>query len=313
MNWRQRIFGSGRAKQAQRLRHRDNPLILERLEDRLAPTSAPTHRISDLQGKPNACRRSIVPGCFCHVLLLRMSCLFFPFFMGNSAVSSTRFGATDGLSNRCSMRQNPQQRSTAILTVCWGAWIGGTILIVLSWGGIVPNDIGWVGFGVAGVAALISYIPAVSSPAASRGETDGAFALNDPMLNSQDRHYQTAMDQFRQGATLIYRGVGFAFCEPNEIAATLMASHPAADMDDSRVLEDAAHARKAFEDLEQRSSHFAFAVRDRVFRVSLFCDYGKERVEICRIRGDSIRWLIDRHEQGGQPLSESLTARRPMQ
>jgi hypothetical protein len=212
-----------------------------------------------------------------------------------------------------SMRHNPQQRSTAALTVCWGAWIGGTILIVLSWCGVVPNEIGWIGWGIAGIAALISYVPSISSPAVSQSGTEGGFALTDPMLNAQDRHYQTALDQFGQGATLIYRGVGFALCEPNEIAAALMASHPAADMDDNRVLVDAEHARKAFEDLEQRSSHFAFAVRDRAFRTSLFCDYGNERVEICRIRGDSIRWLIDRKEHGGSSISESVTARRPWQ
>jgi hypothetical protein len=39
---------------------------------------------------------------------------------------------------------------------CWLLWIGGTILIIASWGEIVTPAIGWIGFGVALTGTLLS-------------------------------------------------------------------------------------------------------------------------------------------------------------
>jgi hypothetical protein len=41
---------------------------------------------------------------------------------------------------------------------CWGMWIGGTILIVASWVDIVSPTVGWVGFGVALLGTLLSFV-----------------------------------------------------------------------------------------------------------------------------------------------------------
>ena len=40
--------------------------------------------------------------------------------------------------------------------IIWVAWWLGTIVIVLSWMKIIPNQIGWIGFIVSGLATLIS-------------------------------------------------------------------------------------------------------------------------------------------------------------
>ena len=45
-----------------------------------------------------------------------------------------------------------------VLMFCWLLWISGSILIVASWGNVVPPAIGWIGFGIATAGTLLSYI-----------------------------------------------------------------------------------------------------------------------------------------------------------
>ena len=47
---------------------------------------------------------------------------------------------------------------TALYKFCWVLWIGGTILIVASWGDIVTPTVGWIGFGVALAGTLFSIV-----------------------------------------------------------------------------------------------------------------------------------------------------------
>jgi hypothetical protein len=44
--------------------------------------------------------------------------------------------------------------------IAWILWVGGTVVIVASWTGAVTPVVGWIGFAVAGVGALISWLPA---------------------------------------------------------------------------------------------------------------------------------------------------------
>jgi hypothetical protein len=44
-----------------------------------------------------------------------------------------------------------------VYQLCWALWVGGTILIVLSWVNVVSNEVGWLGFAVSLVGALVSY------------------------------------------------------------------------------------------------------------------------------------------------------------
>jgi len=37
-------------------------------------------------------------------------------------------------------------------------WIIGTILIVLSWFNVVPNKVGWIGFGMALLGSVSSWM-----------------------------------------------------------------------------------------------------------------------------------------------------------
>jgi hypothetical protein len=64
---------------------------------------------------------------------------------------------------------------TPLYKACWLLWLGGTVLIVLSWVDVVTPAVGWVGFGVALVAALLSLAApkqAPRPPQASEEPTD---------------------------------------------------------------------------------------------------------------------------------------------
>jgi hypothetical protein len=43
--------------------------------------------------------------------------------------------------------------------IAWILWVAGTVVIVGSWMGVVTPAVGWIGFVVAGIGALISWIP----------------------------------------------------------------------------------------------------------------------------------------------------------
>ena len=47
---------------------------------------------------------------------------------------------------------------TPLYKLSWAMWIVGTLLIVGSWINVVPNSIGWVGFGVALAGTLLSFV-----------------------------------------------------------------------------------------------------------------------------------------------------------
>ena len=48
--------------------------------------------------------------------------------------------------------------SLRVSQAVWGMWWVGTILIVLSWFGIVSNFIGWIGFAAALASTFVSVI-----------------------------------------------------------------------------------------------------------------------------------------------------------
>jgi hypothetical protein len=61
----------------------------------------------------------------------------------------------------------------------WGAWWAGTIVIVLSWVDVVPPVVGWVGFGIAAIAAFVSVVVnrAWKPPASGVGQSGSASTV----------------------------------------------------------------------------------------------------------------------------------------
>jgi hypothetical protein len=52
------------------------------------------------------------------------------------------------------------------LSIAWILWIAGLVLIIGSWTGTVPVEVGWVGFGIALVGTLLGNVIPNRSPAA---------------------------------------------------------------------------------------------------------------------------------------------------
>jgi hypothetical protein len=55
--------------------------------------------------------------------------------------------------------------------IAWILWIGGTVLIVGSWTGFVPNEIGWAGFCVALGGTVLSTFSYASTERGTRSES----------------------------------------------------------------------------------------------------------------------------------------------
>jgi hypothetical protein len=73
---------------------------------------------------------------------------------------------------------------TPLHKIAWALWIGGTILIVGSWISIVPNPIGWVGFGVALAGTLLS-MASQSRGLAGSASREKPFLCDSCLLNHE--------------------------------------------------------------------------------------------------------------------------------
>lgn len=166
----------------------------------------------------------------------------------------------------------------------WPAWWVGTALIALSWFGIVTPTVGWVGFALAGAAALGSYVLASLA-----GVTPEDYVILDSrLLNSKGDAYHSAIERFQNGASLMYDGVAFGFRPDNEIACGIVAD--TTDLDDTAASELAGHAQCVFDKLSAESTEFKSAVNGRTFRISIMSGVDDAARELCRVVDGKLHW-----------------------
>ncbi|MDZ7616434.1 MAG: hypothetical protein U1E05_05475 [Patescibacteria group bacterium] len=166
----------------------------------------------------------------------------------------------------------------------WPAWWIGTILIALSWFGVVTPTVGWAGFALAGGAALGSYVlPSLA------GVKPGDYVILDSrLLNSKGDAYHNAIERFQKGASLMYDGVAFGFRPNNEIACCIVADRN--DLNDTAASELAGHAQSVFDKLLDESSEFKSAVDGRTFRISIMSRIDQSARELCRVVDGKLNW-----------------------
>jgi hypothetical protein len=165
-------------------------------------------------------------------------------------------------------------------------WLG-VGLFIMSWNGIVPTTIGWVGFAIA-VAAIVGshFLPKLA------GVSEPEWAvLTTRMLETRNYSYHAAMNRFRSGGVLLYEGNSFAFRPDNQIACGTVASVPASELNETIAREDARQARIDFDKLVAESPEFAEFVSGYTFRVSLFSEFGNSAIELCQIVDDRFKWI----------------------
>ena len=73
---------------------------------------------------------------------------------------------------------------TPLYKISWGLWIVGTVLIVGNWIGVIPNSIGWIGFGVALAGTLLSFV-SQSRGFAGAASQEKPFLCDSCMLNHE--------------------------------------------------------------------------------------------------------------------------------
>lgn len=156
-------------------------------------------------------------------------------------------------------------------------WWIGTALIVGSWINIVSPTVGWVGFCLAGAAALGSYV----LPSLAGVNQPDYVVLDSRLLKSKGEAYSDAMERFSNGATLMYDGVAFGFRPDNEIACGVVAPSP--NINTSEALDVAHHAQSVFDTLTKSSPEFASAVAGQTFRISIMSSMDADATELFRV------------------------------
>lgn len=159
----------------------------------------------------------------------------------------------------------------------WPAWWIGTALIAGSWFNIVSPIIGWIGFGLAGAAALGSY----ALPSLAGIKPEDYVVLDSRLLKSKGEAYSDAMERFSNGATLMYDGVAFGFRSDNEIACGVVARSPNISESETRDIAD--HAQTVFDTLKSTSPEFASAVAGQTLRISVMSGMDANATELFRM------------------------------
>lgn len=82
-----------------------------------------------------------------------------------------------------------------------GLWIAGTAVIVLSWMHVVPNKVGWIGFGIAMLGTLLGYCrksPPAAAPTPAAPASPSVAAQLDELSRLRDRGDVTEEDFLRR-------------------------------------------------------------------------------------------------------------------
>jgi hypothetical protein len=166
----------------------------------------------------------------------------------------------------------------------WPTWWIGTVLIACSWFRIVTPTVGWIGFSMAAMAALGSYV----LPVLAGVKPQDCVILDSRLLKAKGEAYHNAMERFRNGASLMYDGVAFGFRPNNEIACGVLAGSAA--LDDTSATEIAEHAKAVFDKLTSESAEFASAVDGRTFRISIMSGTDANPRELCRVIDGKLEW-----------------------
>ena len=166
----------------------------------------------------------------------------------------------------------------------WPAWWIGTILIALSWFGVVTTTVGWAGFALAGAASLGSYV----LPSLAGVKPEDYVILDSRLLNSRGDAYHNAIERFQNGASLMYDGIAFGFRPNNEIACGIVADTP--DLDEAAATELARYAQSIFDKLIAECTEFKSAVDGRTFRISIMSGADQSARELCRVVDGKLNW-----------------------
>ncbi len=150
-----------------------------------------------------------------------------------------------------------------------------------SWAELVSHEVGWLGVALAGSA----YVGSLVLPPWAGVKADDQVMLDSRLLKARGEGYLNAIERFRNGSTLVYDGVGFAFRGESEIACGILADQ--GDLTEVKARELADHAQASFDQLRSTSPEFATAVAGYKFRISIV----QGTRELCRVVDGQLVWF----------------------
>jgi hypothetical protein len=170
--------------------------------------------------------------------------------------------------------------------VCFVCWVGGVVLITLSRLDVVSHEVGWAGFYVACVAAVLSYLRWGSG----RSKAPEAAILTRDMLVSRNHSFEAAIDHFRRGGAVFHDGLACAVPNDGNLYLHAVASCPPEMLDEAGARREAGRAVQAFAQLASAAPEIGAVAGDRPVCVTLITEFGERGVEICSVNGEQVEW-----------------------
>jgi hypothetical protein len=180
------------------------------------------------------------------------------------------------------------KRTTILHRFYWLAWAIGTILIVLSWVGVVTPEVGLTGFVIACGTSLVAYFTSRSS-LPPRRET---VVLTREMLESGDAGYELAMRHLSRGGSVLFDGLAFAPRRDAEFCLVAAASCPLNELDEPQIKRDVQRVRNQFLDLRRKSPEVAAVAAGKTLRVILTSELAGRAVQVCQVVNGQIHWQL---------------------
>lgn len=169
----------------------------------------------------------------------------------------------------------------------WLAWGLGTMSIILSWLSIVPPLIGWTGFGLALVAAVVSQFFLADQTIPHRPR-DLAVLTNE-MVDRRDHGYRVATRQCRSGGTVLYDGVAVTITADGIVCSTI-SPLPPEELDEFHAQEQARVAEAAVGRLVDEVPDFSVDSTLHPIVTVIISEFGKNGIEICRVIEGDVAW-----------------------
>jgi hypothetical protein len=110
------------------------------------------------------------------------------------------------------------------------------------------------------------------------------------VIEPSGQRFEVALELFRSGQPISYRGVSFYLAPGGHLAASIPTSWYLENTTEQTALNDLGVAENALKDLIAESPAFASVVGNLPRQYILLHDYGAGGVELCRLVGGKLIW-----------------------
>lgn len=160
----------------------------------------------------------------------------------------------------------------------------GTLMLVLYWFGALTELAGGIAVGMIAVAWGGSYL----LPKLAGNPPEAYAVLDSRLLKTREPYYRHVMQQFLNGATLVYDGVAFGIQPSGELNAGIFTRFEELGEAEAKVITD--HAQAMYDFLVEQSAEFESAAQGRAFRIWVMSGLDPHAAVVCRMSDGKLYW-----------------------